>query len=68
MGTRIAALRRPRLLWLNAALTLVVVGTMIAGIAEPVVIFMLGTALALVVNTRCPPNSAAASTRTRVRR
>ena len=45
-----AALRRPRLLWLNAALTLVVVGTMIAGIAEPVVIFMLGTALALIVN------------------
>lgn len=49
-GDAQAALRRPRLLWLNAALTLVVVGTMIAGIAEPVMIFMLGTALALVVN------------------
>lgn len=42
--------RRPRLLPLNVALTLVVVGVMIAGIMEPVVVFMVGTAVALLVN------------------
>lgn len=44
------SLRRPRLLPLNVALTLVVVGVMIAGIMEPVVVFMVGTAVALLVN------------------
>ncbi|WP_394648419.1 CitMHS family transporter [uncultured Sphingomonas sp.] len=44
------SLRRPRLLPLNVTLTLVVVGVMIAGIMEPVVVFMVGTAVALLVN------------------
>lgn len=45
-----AALRRPRLFWLNVALTLTVVGVMVAGLMEPVVVFMIGTAAALVIN------------------
>lgn len=45
-----AALRRPRLMPLNVLLTLAVVGTMIAGLVEPVVAFMIGTALALMIN------------------
>ena len=44
--------RRPRLFWINLALTLVVMGVMILGIVEPVVIFMIGTALALLINYR----------------
>lgn len=46
----VEALRRPRLLPVNVVLTLVVVGVMIAGIMEPVVVFMVGTAVALLVN------------------
>jgi len=42
--------RRPHLFWVNLALTLVVIGVMISGIVEPVVIFMIGTALALLIN------------------
>jgi CitMHS family citrate-Mg2+:H+ or citrate-Ca2+:H+ symporter len=34
----------------NAAVLLVVIATMIAGVAEPVLIFMVGTAVTLVVN------------------
>ncbi|MBC2650499.1 citrate transporter [Novosphingobium flavum] len=45
-----AGLVRPRLLPLNLLLTLVVVALMVSGLAEPVVVFMLGTALALVIN------------------
>lgn len=48
-------LRRPALLPVNVTLTLLVVGIMIAGIVEPVVVFMIGTALALVINY---PNAA----------
>ena len=44
------SLRRPRLLPVNVALTLIVVGVMIAGIMEPVVVFMVRTAVALLVN------------------
>jgi len=48
------ALRRPRLFWLNAAITLAVVVTMVMGWAEPVVVFMVGTAIALMVNYPAP--------------
>ncbi|MGN7161488.1 CitMHS family transporter [Sphingomonas sp. SAFR-052] len=34
----------------NIVLTLAVVGTMVSGLVEPVVVFMIGTALALLVN------------------
>jgi citrate-Mg2+:H+ or citrate-Ca2+:H+ symporter, CitMHS family len=44
------ALRRPRLYPVNALLTLFVLGLMISGLVEPVVVFMAGTALALVIN------------------
>jgi len=38
--------------WLNLAITLTVVGLMIGGAAEPVVVFMVGTTIALIVNFR----------------
>lgn len=44
------ALRRPRRLWLNAALTLALMSTMVAGLVDPAVMFMVGTALALMIN------------------
>jgi CitMHS family citrate-Mg2+:H+ or citrate-Ca2+:H+ symporter len=44
------ALRRPRNFWPNLLLTLLVVTGMVGGVAEPVVVFMLGTAAALVLN------------------
>jgi CitMHS family citrate-Mg2+:H+ or citrate-Ca2+:H+ symporter len=43
-------LRRPRLFWLNLLLTVVVMAVMIAGWVDPVVMFMVGTVLALCVN------------------
>ncbi|WP_443691698.1 CitMHS family transporter [Pseudomonas sp.] len=43
-------LRRPRLFWLNLLLTVLVMGVMIAGWVDPVVMFMLGTVLALCIN------------------
>ncbi|MBW6530474.1 citrate:proton symporter [Sphingomonas sp. RRHST34] len=46
----VIALQRPRLLLLNLVITLVVVGTMVSGAVEPVVVFMIGTAVALIVN------------------
>ena len=46
------ALRRPRNFWPNLLLTLLVVAGMVSGVAEPVVLFMAGAALALLLN--CP--------------
>jgi citrate-Mg2+:H+ or citrate-Ca2+:H+ symporter, CitMHS family len=43
-------LRRPRRIWLNAAVTVLLMGAMIAGIAPPVALFMAGLAIALIVN------------------
>ncbi|PHX53065.1 citrate transporter [Pseudomonas syringae pv. syringae] len=43
-------LRKPRLFWINLLLTLVVMGVMIAGVVDPVVMFMLGTVIALCMN------------------
>jgi CitMHS family citrate-Mg2+:H+ or citrate-Ca2+:H+ symporter len=42
----------PRNFAFNVALTLVVLGSMISGRADPVVVFMLGTIVALIVNFR----------------
>lgn len=50
----ILALRRPRLFWLNCAIVLVVIGLMVSGAVEPVVVFMVGTAVALLVNYPAP--------------
>ena len=44
------ALRRPKLFWFNLVLTLAVLGGMIATPLPPVVLFMVGTAIALLVN------------------
>ncbi|MDR1463127.1 MAG: citrate:proton symporter [Azoarcus sp.] len=44
------ALRRPHLFWVNLVLTLSVMGMMIFGIADPVVMFMIGVVLALMIN------------------
>lgn len=44
------ALRRPGKVWINAGLTLLLIGTMISGALPPVVVFMVGAAIALVLN------------------
>ncbi|HKP15003.1 MAG TPA: citrate:proton symporter [Gemmatimonadaceae bacterium] len=44
------ALRRPGRFWINVALTVAVLGLMIASVLPPAVMFMLGTAAALLVN------------------
>ncbi len=43
-------LRRPDRFWVNLALTVVVLGVMIWGVVPPALMFMVGTALALLVN------------------
>ena len=45
-------LRRPRNFWPNLLLTGLLMGTMVSGKVEPVVVFMLGTVLALLLNYR----------------
>jgi CitMHS family citrate-Mg2+:H+ or citrate-Ca2+:H+ symporter len=44
------SLRRPRNFWFNLMLTLLLVGVLLSGNVEPVVVFMLGTVLALLLN------------------
>lgn len=44
------SLRRPRLLWFNALLTVAVLAALIAGLAPPELIFLAGVVVALVVN------------------
>jgi CitMHS family citrate-Mg2+:H+ or citrate-Ca2+:H+ symporter len=46
----VEGLRRPGGLPINVLLTVAVVGTMVSGLVEPVVVFMIGTALALLIN------------------
>jgi CitMHS family citrate-Mg2+:H+ or citrate-Ca2+:H+ symporter len=45
-----AALRRPGLFWVNLTLTLAVIAVLVCGWAPPAVAFMLGTAIALMIN------------------
>jgi citrate-Mg2+:H+ or citrate-Ca2+:H+ symporter, CitMHS family len=47
-------LRRPHRFWINAALTLILMVLLVAGIVDPAVLFMLGTAVALIVNYGSP--------------
>jgi CitMHS family citrate-Mg2+:H+ or citrate-Ca2+:H+ symporter len=49
-----AALRRPQNFWINIALTVVVMGTMVAlgDKLAPAIVFMVGTSLALLINYR----------------
>lgn len=44
------ALRRPRLLWVNAGLTVLLMAGLVAGVLPLPVLFMIGFALALVIN------------------
>lgn len=44
------SLRRPRLFWFNLALTLAILGSAISGIVPLPLVFMIGLALALVIN------------------
>lgn len=44
------AIRRPRLFWVNLGLTVLVMGVMVSGKVDPVVMFMLGVVLALTIN------------------
>lgn len=44
------ALRRPRIFWPNLVLTMPLVGGLVSGKVEPVVLFMLGTTVALLLN------------------
>ncbi|WP_174292036.1 CitMHS family transporter [Sphingomonas bacterium] len=46
----LASLRRPRLFWINAVITLIVIGSVISGRIDPAVAFMVGTSVALIVN------------------
>lgn len=43
-------IRRPHLFWVNLALTLVIMAVMIEGLVDPVVMFMIGTVVALMIN------------------
>lgn len=43
-------LRRPRLFWPNLLLATAVMGVLVAGVVQPHVAFLVGTAIALVVN------------------
>lgn len=43
-------IRRPGNFWINIVLTLVVLGVMISGKIDPVVMFMIGVVLALMIN------------------
>ena len=54
------ALRRPRLFLVNLVLTIAIMAVMIGGWVDPVVMFMIGTVLALVINY---PNVAQQRTR-----
>jgi citrate-Mg2+:H+ or citrate-Ca2+:H+ symporter, CitMHS family len=49
------ALRRPRRFAVNLAMTVGVMGVMVSGIVDPSIMFMVGTAMALIVNY---PNAA----------
>jgi len=45
-----SALRRPGRFWLNAMLTIGILALMISGAVDPAAVFMVGTAIALLVN------------------
>lgn len=47
-------LRRPKLIWINWILIVLSIVLLISGIMKPLVVFMIGVALALIVNYRDP--------------
>ncbi|PUA19345.1 CitMHS family transporter [Glaciimonas sp. PCH181] len=46
------SIRRPKNFWINIVLTVFVLGVMISGKVDPVVMFMIGVVLALMINYR----------------
>jgi len=50
LGEEQRATRRPRLIWLNATLTLAVLTSLVGELLPPAAVFMIGAALALVLN------------------
>ena len=62
------ALRRPGRLWINVALTVAVLGLMIASVLPPVAMFMLGTAAALLDQLSVGGDAARTRGRARARR
>ena len=42
--------RRPGRFWVNAVLTMTVMAVMVGGLVDPAIMFMVGTALALIIN------------------
>jgi len=44
------ALRRPGRFWINVVITLSLIAVMVSGVVDPAIMFMAGTAIALVVN------------------
>jgi len=49
-GDEAGDLRRPRLFWFNAVLTVAVVGCLVAAVATPEAVFLAGLVVALIVN------------------
>ena len=49
-GARPARAGRTGLVWVNGAITIAIVGVMIAGLVDPAVMFMIGTAVVLTIN------------------
>jgi len=47
-------MRRPKLIWINWVLILLSIGLLISGRMKPLVVFMIGVALALIINYRDP--------------
>lgn len=47
-------LRRPNLIWVNWLLIFLSIGLLISGIMKPLVVFLIGVALALIINYRDP--------------
>ncbi len=52
LSPEIQELKRPKLIWVNFIMTIVVMGTLISGKVPPAVIFEIATALALMINCR----------------
>jgi CitMHS family citrate-Mg2+:H+ or citrate-Ca2+:H+ symporter len=50
LSPEVLALRRPNRLWLNLSLTAVVLGILVWGVVDPIVMFMIGTVGALTIN------------------
>ena len=47
-------MRRPKLIWVNWLLILLSIGLLISGIMKPLVVFLIGVSLALIINYRDP--------------